>query len=116
MTKAAIEDIAQELCKIDLGKPHAEIDALIGAIVGDLDAATSRAALDRAAQIMRHQAAVADQEAANLERFFRLANSTGCPPDANKVTWLKERGLIEDAPGGYAFSAKASLYLIEHSK
>jgi hypothetical protein len=114
MTSANIERIAEALCKLDLeGKPRAEIDRLIGGVVNDLDAEIKRNALDRAAEILQHQAAAADQEAANLVGFFRLANATGCPEGGDKVAWLKERGLIEDAPGGYAFTAKASLYLIE---
>ncbi|HTA99363.1 MAG TPA: hypothetical protein VK804_02720 [Bradyrhizobium sp.] len=115
MTDAQVEQLANELCALKFdGLAQAEIDARILAIVGDLVAGTSRAVLDRAAEIMGQRVAAAARQAETLQTIGRLANATQCPDDVDAVTWLEGLGLIEpDGAGGYVLTPQAATRAID---
>jgi hypothetical protein len=112
-TDSQVEQLAAELVALPLAQFLAEIDARIAAVLGDVDRETAQAALDRAAEIMRHRAIASARHTESLEMVGRLANATRCPAGSSPVTWLEGLGLIErDNTGGYVKTPKATARVV----
>jgi len=113
MESQQVDELAAELVELPLSELLAEIDARINAVIGDVDPATARAALDRAAEIMATRAIASARQARMLEMIGRLAHATAMPDGASPVRWLSEFGLVEwDPATGFRLTERAHPHVV----